>query len=249
MRKNSGSLATVQFWIVILCLLGGVGLGQGSALAASPSLDGYRVQAEAGGTIRGRVLYIGKPVRPEKIIYTANLSVCGNTREVYPIRVKHGGVADAVVSIANITHGKAFDFPRPVLDQKKCMFVPSVLLMGPGRLEVENSDPIAHDVQLFARFNPESNHEMPPGGPPIELPLPHPETVTIRCNIHKVECYVVIARNPYYALTRSGGAFTLADVPPGTYQLKVWQPELGAKVLSVTVEAGKTTTANFRLGR
>ncbi|HVB33586.1 MAG TPA: carboxypeptidase regulatory-like domain-containing protein [Patescibacteria group bacterium] len=221
----------------------------GRGRAAGPPAEDYTVQAGPSGTIQGRVLYVGKPVRPVTMVNTEDPAYCGSTMVSYPIRVEKGGVVDAVVWIDHITHGKAFAFPKAVVNQKKCAFTPSVVLMAPGRLKVENSDPVAHDVQIFARLNPSSNHVMPKGSKPLELTMIRPETVTVACDIHKdMTSYVVIAQNPYYALTRSGGVFELTGVPPGTYQIKVWQKKLGTRTERVTVRAGKTSNVTFKLG-
>jgi plastocyanin len=217
--------------------------------SALPAQAGYTVQKVAGGTIQGKLLYVGKPVKPKKMSVTQDRSACGNTKVIYPIQVEKGGVAGAVVWIDNVTHGKAFAFTKPVLDQKKCMFVPHVVLMKPGKLEVANSDPVTHNIHIYARYNRASNHMMAPGSTPIELTLRRPETIMVRCDIHPwMQGYIVVAKNPYYAISQSGGAFTLTDVPPGTYQLKVWQKKIGTKVQQVTVQAGKTTTVTFKLG-
>jgi plastocyanin len=217
--------------------------------AALPPQGGYTVQSVPGGTITGKLLWVGKPVRPQKLDVTVNRSACGDMKMIYPVRVEDGGVVGAVVSLDGVTHGKAFDFPKSILDQKKCMFVPDVVLMKPGKLEVLNSDSVTHNIHIYARYNRASNHMMAPGSSPVELTLMRPETVMVRCDIHPwMQGYIVIAQNPYYTLSQSGGAFTLTDVPAGTYHLKVWQPKIGTKEQSVTVQAGKTTTVTFKLG-
>jgi plastocyanin len=235
--------------VALLLLIFGI-LASGSRNAnALPPQEGYTVQQSAGGTITGKLLWAGKPPAPHRIAVTVNPSACGSMKEMYDVHVEQGGVADAVVWIDNITHGKAFDFPKPVLDQKGCMFVPPVLLMQPGQLEVENSDSVTHNVQIVARFNRSSNNMMAPGAAPIEIPLMRPESILVRCNIHPwMQGYIVVAKNPYYALSGPGGTFTLANVPAGTYTLKMWQGKLGTKDQQVTVQAGKTTTVDFKLG-
>ena len=219
--------------------------------AASPqagSVAGYTVQQGAGGTISGKILYSGKPVRPKKVTVTQDREVCGNMKEIYPVQVEQGGVADAVVWIDDVTHGKAFAFPAPVIDQKGCMFMPPVLLMAPGQVKVINSDKAAHNVHIYAKANRSFNQVMPPGSAPLEIPLHRPDTVIVRCDVHTwMQGYIVVAKNPYYVLSGSGGAFTLTDVPPGTYHLKVWQSALGTQEQTVTVQAGKTASANFTL--
>ena len=217
--------------------------------AALPPQGGYTVQAAPGGTIEGKLLWAGKPVKPEKLSVTQDRSACGNMKEMYPIQVEQGGVAGAVVWLDDATHGKAFAFSKPIMDQKKCMFVPDVVLMQPGQVEMLNSDPVTHNVHVYAHFNRTSNHMMAPGSSPVELTLMRPETVMVRCDIHPwMQGYIVVAKNPYYALSQSGGAFTLTDVPAGTYHLKVWQQKLGTKEQQITVQAGKTTTVTFKLG-
>lgn len=219
--------------------------------AASPqagSVAGYTVQQAAGGTISGKILYSGKPVRPKKVTVTQDRGTCGNMKEIYPVQVEQGGVANAVVWLDDATHGKAFAYPAPVIDQKGCMFMPDILLMQPGQLKVLNSDKVAHNIHVYSKSNRGFNEVMPPGSAPLEIPLYRPDTVIVRCDVHTwMQGNVVVAKNPYYVLSGSGGSFTLTDVPPGTYHLKVWQSALGTQEQTITVQAGKTASANFTL--
>ena len=244
--KKSVYAATVA---AALAIVGGAATYGRARAAAVPPQEGYTVQSAPGGTIEGKLLWAGKPVRPEKMSVTQDRSACGNMKEMYPIQVEQGGVAGAVVWLDDATHGKAFAFPKAVMDQKKCMFVPDVVVMQPGKIEMLNSDPVTHNIHIYAHFNRTSNHMMAPGSSPVELTLMRPETVMVRCDIHPwMQGYIVIAKNPYYVISQSGGAFTLTDVPAGTYHLKVWQQKLGTKEQQVTVQAGKTTTVTFKLG-
>lgn len=241
-RRHSRFFAVVSPLVLVF----GIVMASGRTAAAQ---EGYTVQQSPGGTIEGKLLWVGKPQKPHRVDVTQDRSVCGAMKEMYDVRVEQGGVADAVVWIADITHGKAFAFPKAVLDQKDCMFVPSVLLMKPGPLEIENSDSVTHNVHFIARYNPSSNQMMAPGSSPMEVTLMRPETVQVRCDIHPwMQGYIVIAKNPYYTISGSGGTFTLTDVPAGTYHLDVWQEKIGTKSQPVTVQAGKTTTVTFKLG-
>lgn len=219
--------------------------------AASPqTVAGYTVQAGAGGTVAGKITYDGKPVKPKKVTVTQDQGACGNMKEMEPVEIKDGGVADAVVWIDDITKGKNFSFPAPSVDQKGCMFMPHVLVMAPGELKVSNSDQAAHNVHIFAKANRAFNQVMPPGSDPLSIPLFRPDTVIVRCDVHTwMQGYAIVAKNPYYVVSGSGGIFSLTDIPPGTYHLSVWQETLGTKTQEITVEAGKTTSANFTLGK
>ncbi len=241
---------SISAGVAMLSLAFGILMMTGGVAKAMPPQAGYTAEKVSGGTIEGQLLWVGRPERPHRIAVTVNPSVCGRSMEMYDVRVEQGGVVGAVVSLDDVTKGKAFDFPKPVLDQKGCMFVPDVVLMGPGKLEVLNSDKVTHNVHIIARYNRSSNDMMAPGAPPTELMLMHPETIQVRCDIPPwMKGFIVVAKNPYYVLSGPGGKFTLTDVPAGTYKLNVWQDKIGTKQQQVTVQAGKTTTVTLKLGR
>ena len=43
------------------------------------------------------------------------------------------------------------------------------------------------------------------------------------------------------------GRFDIGDVPPGTYELRIWHERYGGTSRTVTVRAGSTVEANFTL--
>lgn len=59
--------------------------------------------------------------------------------------------------------------------------------------------------------------------------------------------WVLAFDQPYFAATGAGGAFTLADVPPGSYRLVAWHDRLGRVVTPVTVSAGAAATVTVHL--
>lgn len=241
-KPISSLIATVVF-----AGISAIALLAPSPVSAAPQA-GYTVQPGAGGTISGKVLYLGKPVHPKKVTVTQDQGTCGNMKEISPVQVADGGVADAVVWIDDITHGKDYSFPSPVIDQKGCMFTPHVVLMKSGQLKVTNSDNAAHNVHIFPKANRSFNQVQAPGSDPLEIPLFRPDTAIVRCDVHPwMQSYVVVAQNPYYVLSEKDGTFTLTDVPPGTYHLKVWQETLGTQEQTVTVQASQTATVNFTL--
>ena len=62
----------------------------------------------------------------------------------------------------------------------------------------------------------------------------------VGCSTHQWMRGWIIATDEQSAVTGADGTFTLADVPPGTYQLRVWHEALKATTQTVTVTAGKT---------
>ena len=213
---------------------------------ASSSYVVRTVEESVTGTISGRILYNGKPVLPKRFTVTSDTSICGNTKEVYPVRIEGGGIADAVVWIDDITNGKAFNFPSPLIDQKKCSFVPHVLLMKGGELKLGNTDLCMHNIHVTSFANREANKAIPPGAAPQEITLARADRITVRCDVHKwMSSYVVVAKNPYYVITGAGGSFRLEGVPAGHYHLKVWQESLGELDQEITVEPAKSTETSF----
>jgi Polysaccharide lyase family 4, domain II len=218
----------------------------GSQSAASSGYVVRTIEQSTTGAISGRILYNGKPVVPKRFTVTSDTSVCGTTKEVYPVRIEEGGIADAVVWIDDIPSGKAFDFPSPMIDQKKCAFVPHVLVMKGGELKLGNTDLCMHNIHVISYANREANKAIPPGAAPQEITLARADRVTVRCDVHKwMSSYVVVAKNPYYVVSGAGGKFRLEGVPAGHYHLKVWQESLGELDQEITVEAAKTTETSF----
>ena len=217
-----------------------------SQSAPSSGYVARTIEDSASGAISGRILYKGKPVVPKRFTVTSDTVACGTTKEVYPVRIEQGGIADAVVWIDDITSGKAFNFPSPLVDQKKCTFVPHVLLMKAGALKLGNTDLCLHNIHVFPHANREANKAIPPGAAPQEITLARADRVTVRCDVHKwMTAYVVVAKNPYYVVSGAEGKFRLEGVPAGHYHLKVWQESLGELDQEITVEAAKSTETSF----
>jgi hypothetical protein len=208
----------------------------------------YQVEAvTSGGSIEGQITLNGKPIPPRPVLVNQDASVCGTRRLVYPVKLDGTGIEDAVVWIDDIHHGKAYDFPPAVLDQKKCTYDPHIVLMQPGDLKVTTSDPVPHNVHSYSEANRSYNESMNPLNREVTLHFARPERVTFKCDLHGwMEAFIVVAGNPYYIVSEKKGSFRLQNIPPGTYHLKAWQETLGELDQTVTVAAGKTTSVNFR---
>ncbi|MBI4454287.1 MAG: carboxypeptidase regulatory-like domain-containing protein [Acidobacteria bacterium] len=207
--------------------------------------NGYAVEMLPAGAVEGKALLAGKAGPPKKLRADQDRDICAD-REIYPVRVEDGGIVDAVVWIDDVSRGKAFEFPKPVLDQKHCTFEPHIVVMQPGELKVRSSDPVSHNVHTDAQFNRNYNQSMSPIARELSLQLTRPERFNVRCDLHRwMSAYVVVAANPYYTVTSRGGNFQLDKVPVGRYHIKVWQETLGELEQQVTVQAGKTTELDF----
>jgi plastocyanin len=204
-----------------------------------------------GGTIAGTVKFQGAAPAPKAIEVTKDKEVCGQheLKNEDLLVGAGGGIANAVVSITNISKGKPMDGGAPVLDQKGCQYVPHVLLFPAGStVKINNDDGILHNIHTYSTKNPPVNMAQPKFKKTIEAKFEQPELIRVTCDAHGwMEGWFISEDNPYFAKTDADGNYKLTDVPPGDYELKVWQEKLGEKTAKVTVTAGAETKANFEL--
>jgi plastocyanin len=213
--------------------------------AGSPdSTSGAYVAIEVldGGAIGGTVRFGGVVPQGRRVAIAEDSATCGSSRLVQTVRVgPHGGLADAVVSLTDITRGVA---PRPTaatLDQRGCDFTPRVLLTPVGdTVRVLNSDPLTHNVHTVAFDNRSVNRTQPTGLDAIDLVFDAPEKVRIKCDLHPwMSAWIVVTDHPYHAVTDETGAFTISHIPPGDYTVEVWHETLGTSRRTVTIVAGE----------
>ena len=214
-----------------------------------PSQEGYQGGTVSdGGTISGTISHSGEIVGPIEVEVDKDNEVCGDTVEVLPIvRDGDGGLQDAVVRITDINSGKPLSVlgTEFVLDQKNCVYSPSVLIVPVGSaMTVLNRDGVLHNVHTTPFDNPPMNVAQPGTEPEIMGdPFTFPERIPVSCDVHSwMSAHIVAVDNPYAVLTGPDGSFTLTDVPAGTYTVEIWHPELGPQIMEVTVGAGATAT-------
>ncbi len=216
---------------------------------------GYTVvEVTDGGTIRGAVRFVGTVPSARTVSVSEDTETCGESRQVQTVEVGVGqGLANAVVSLVDITHGAALETPAspPVLDQVGCRFVPHVLLAPAGvPVHILNSDPLTHNVHTVAFENRPVNRAQPKDLHQIEVTFRAAEKVKVKCDIHGwMSAWIAVVDHPYHAITAQNGAFVIGNVPPGTYTLEVWHETLGTSTQSVTVAAGETADASVDLGQ
>lgn len=205
-----------------------------------------------GGTLKGKVIYNGE-VPTRKIVPTKDAEVCGGVRDVPLIKVGPGnGVQEVVVLLKEVVKGKAWDKSEPkvpVLDNHKCAFEPHVqVVAAETSIGIHNSDPVLHNTHGFLNNKTVFNVALPLQGMEIKKPLKKTGLVRIDCDAHGwMRGWIYVADNPYYDITDEKGNFEITKIPPGTYNLEVWQEEKGATERKITVVAGKTVSLDMEL--
>jgi hypothetical protein len=164
-----------------------------------------------------------------------------------------GGLRNAIVLLEGVEAGKPFEVSVPLIEARDCMFQPFMTVVRNGHaVEVINMDPVMHDIQGYEtspeagarvlfnaplvmnhqhrRGDLHATHNHAPGASlvgPIYLNKGR-RTFYMQCGFHAyMESWAMAVNNPYYALTDAEGRFSIAGIPPGTYQLVVWHPQTG----------------------
>jgi plastocyanin len=222
-----------------------------AAATAGPAAAYQATTVKDGGSIAGMVSYAGEPPARRTIALRKDQEVCG-TEQADPSLVvgPRKEIADAVVEIVGISKGKPFPDEPPVLDQKRCTYVPHVLVAPAGvDIRVRNSDGILHNVHTRSTANAPVNLAQPGFRKETTIALEAPETVTVKCDTHEwMSGVILVTDHPYVTTSDEKGSFRLADVPPGEYEVRAWHERLGEKRAKVKVEAGKESRVDFSLG-
>ncbi len=81
-----------------------------------------------------------------------------------------------------------------------------------------------------------------------EKKIRKPGIIRTKCDIHSwMKGWWFVAKTPYAVLSNENGEFSITDIPPGTYTLKIWHEKLGEREESVVVKANESTEINVSL--
>ncbi|MBI3399332.1 MAG: hypothetical protein HY026_08930 [Deltaproteobacteria bacterium] len=184
------------------------------------------VEVKDGGQIIGHVKFTGAQPKLDPIKVNKNQDYCGNEKASEALIVgKDGAVKYAVGYLDKIEKGKPIDRKKQTdLDQKKCAFGPHVSTMIKGtELAVINSDPILHNININVDGIQRMNKGQPKQNQVVVARLRHIGQGDITCDSHThMRGYIHIFDHPYHAVTDDAGSFTIDNIPPGKYMLKVW---------------------------
>ena len=224
----------------------------GASLAWASPAFGYEAGAVSdGGSISGTIILAGDEIpAPKAIEATKDVNVCGKTQKYDESLVvgENKGVKNVVVSITEMASGKEWAASEP-LDQQECVYTPHVVLTPAGaELEILNNDGILHNIHTYSEANPAFNQAQPKFKKKLKKTFASPEYIKVTCDAHNwMTGWIVVMDHPYYAVTDETGSFTLADVPAGEYEIKIWHETLGESMQTVTVDAGGEASVTAEL--
>ena len=200
--------------------------------------------AQGGGTVEVEVKYNGAPV-VEKLKVNKDTEKCGTETTVEKVVVgSNKGLANAVASVPAAKGAKAV---KGVLDQKGCKFVPHVMVMSPGEIEIKNSDDILHNLHTYSTANPAVNKAQPKFKKTMTEKFEKPEIIKVTCDVHSwMLGWVAVTPGPA-AVTDTNGVAKIENVPAGKQKVEVWHETLGKQEKDVDVKAGAVTKVSFEM--
>jgi plastocyanin len=197
--------------------------------------------------ITGVITFKGTPPAEKEIVPLENDPTCGALHTEKPYTHFYavdasGGLGDVVVSL-NVSGKSTGATAAPaVLDQKGCLYVPSILAVQTGqKIVVKNSDPCIHNVHTVSKNgNDQHNDAQMAGGPDLTYTFDKPEDfMKFQCDVHPwMFAWVSIEDSPYFSLSGKDGSFTIKNVPPGKYTITASHRKLGTEKLDVEVKDG-----------
>jgi hypothetical protein len=221
----------------------------GALLAITPP-----AAALANGTVSGTVRVEHAPAKPPAVKIGKDATVCGREAASEALLIgAEGALANAVVWLADVKGaGPPGPTPNAAIDQVGCRYTPHVQAVTVGTaLNLLNNDAVLHNVRGTIGAGGGSpmtvfNVAMPFKGQRLPTVLKKPGVMKLRCDAGHtwMGAYVHVFEHPWFAVTDAKGAFTIKDVPPGSYRLQVWHEPLddkappAAKAVPVEVSDG-----------
>lgn len=157
---------------------------------------------------------------------------------------------DVLVFIEEVDSAQIFQPPKehPKMDQRDLSFIPHILPIVVGTtVDFPNNDKVQHNV-----FSPSKTKKFDLGSyPPKEfqsLTFDKPGKVVLLCNVHpEMSAYIIVLKNPFFALTDADGKYVISNVPAGKYKLSTWHKNLATMTKEVTVSENGTVAVYFEL--
>ena len=228
--------------ILALGILGTLACAQ---VAAAHTFAEDRFGVQATGSISGTITTSAKGAAPVRV--TIDQKICGSELPDEAVVVDaQGHLANAVVILTGVKRPAAGE---TVVMNEKCRFGPRVQLAKPNStVRTTSKDPVLHTTQAqLENGRTIFNVALPVPGINISKPIGAAGTVRLNCNTHPWMRGWVIVTDDAAAISGADGKFTLDNIPPGTYEMRVWHESLKGATQKVTVSVGTSTSVNIQL--
>ena len=141
------------------------------------------------------------------------------------------------------------DEPHARMDQRNEGFVPHVLPIVVGSwVDFPNDDRTYHNVFSLSKTRP-FNLGRYAAGRSKSVRFDRPGIVRVFCDIHShMSAFIIVFAHRYFSVTDDEGRYHVGNVPPGTYNVAVWNEAHASQNRRVTVpDGGGDVEADFTL--
>ncbi len=197
------------------------------------------------GSVTGTITTTAKGLAPVRV--TVDQKVCGGELPDRSVVVDaQGRLANAVVVLTAL---KRMAPAESTVTNDKCAFAPRVQIVRPnGTVKTTSKDPILHTTNAqLANGRTLFNVALPIAGLTISKPIGAAGTVRLMCNTHPWMRGWMVVTDEAAAITSADGRFSIDNVPPGTYQLRIWHESLKSAPQKITVTAGKPADISVQM--
>ncbi len=252
-RRTGTITAALAVGLALAC--GGGGGGEGGAPAggeAGAENAGPVVSPDSAATIKGVVSFEGAAPAGTPIDMSEEPTCAEDYQSQpmkYPAIVNDGKLANVYVHVKSGLPQRTWPTPSKgvEIDQQGCRYHPHVLAIQVGQpLIIKNADGILHNINVQPK-NQQGFNVSQPVKMETTKTFSAPEVmVPVKCDVHGwMEAYIGVQEHPYASVSDSSGSFTLADLPPGTYEIEAWHEKYGTQTQQVTVGPKETKEITF----
>jgi hypothetical protein len=205
-------------------------------------------------TITGDVTFVDSTPTLAPVKVTKDQDYCGETlpNETYLVDA-NGGLKNVVVFLEAAQLVAAVDPQKlNIIENTGCRYAPRILAMQKGeRLRVRNNDPKLHIPHSYLNEKTVFMLSLPFKNTILDATQKIRDTGILKlvCDTHAwMLGYVYVFDHAFFAVTDDRGAFSIPNVPAGTYTLKAWHEDAGVRSQEVVVsESGEVRVAfDFR---
>lgn len=207
--------------------------------------------AADAGTITGDVKWIDSLPKSAPIKVTKDQDYCGETlsNETYLIDANSGLKNVVVFLVAAPSTAPADPQKLNLIENTGCRYAPRVIAMQKGeRLRVKNNDPKLHIPHSYLNEKTVFMLSLPFKNTILDATQKIRNTGILKlvCDTHAwMLGFVHVFDHPFFTVTDENGAFSIANVPAGTYTAKAWHEDAGVRSQEVIVPESGDVYLNF----
>jgi plastocyanin len=213
---------------VLLCAALLAGADIHGSITIDRKLTRHNVTASAGMYQRGVAVELGADAQEED-----------------PLKFERSHVA---VYIESAPHSAPTSLTEASIEQRDRRFAPDLVVIPAGSsVSFPNFDPIFHNVFSLSKAKSFDLGNYPKGQTRL-VTFAQAGLVAVYCHLHpNMSATIVVAPNRWAARADEAGAFTLKDVPPGTYTIVAWHKAAGTFRKSLVVGESGNAEIDFTL--